>query len=95
MKIAEVTDKTGVSKELIHHYLRQGLLPKSPSRAQYSEQQIRLLTQIRTLREEHHLPLEVIRGVFAFFGFEPRRIEALSHADSLSRRMTRPRSPGS
>ncbi|MFH2008578.1 MAG: MerR family transcriptional regulator [bacterium] len=89
MKIAEVTDKTGVSKELTHHYLRQGLLPKSPSRARYSEQQIRLLRQIRTLREDHHLPLEVIRGVFEFFDFEPRRIEALTHADSLARRMTR------
>lgn len=89
MKIAEVSDKTGVSKELIHHYLRQGLLPKSTSRAQYSEQQIRLLQQIKTLRDDHHLPLDVIRGVFDYFSFEPGHIEALTEADSLSRRMTR------
>lgn len=89
MKIAEVSLKTGVSRELIHHYLRQGLLPKSTSRARYSEQQIRLLRQIKTLREDHHLPLEIIRGVFDYFDFEPGHIEALTEADSLSRRMTR------
>lgn len=89
MKIAEVSEKTGVSRELVHHYLRQGLLPRSTSRAHYSEQQIRLLRQIKTLREDHHLPLEVIRGVFDFFGFDPQRVEALTEADSLSRRMTR------
>jgi len=89
MKISEVSDKTGVSRELIHHYLRQGLLPRSTSRAQYSEQQIRLLQQIKTLRDDHHLPLDVIRGVFDYFGFEPGHIEALTEADSLSRRMTR------
>jgi DNA-binding transcriptional MerR regulator len=94
MKIAEVSDKTGVSRELIHHYLRQELLPQSPTRGQYSDQQIRLLRQIKTLREDHHLPLEVIRGVFAFFGFEPGRIEALTQADSLSRRLTRLASAG-
>ena len=89
MKIAEVSQKTGVSRELIHHYLRQGLLPKSASKAQYSEQQIRLLQQIKTLRDDHHLPLDVIRGVFDYFGFQPGHIEALTEADSLSLRMTR------
>ena len=60
-RISAVVRHTGISKELVHHYIRQGLLPKSESRARYSEQQVRLLQQVRTLREDHNLPLELIR----------------------------------
>ena len=63
MRISEVSERTGISRELIHHYLRQGLLPKPETRAQYSEEQVRLLQQIKVLREQHHLPLEIIRGM--------------------------------
>ena len=67
--IREVAADTGLSRELIHHYLRQGLLPRSRGRAKYSEQQVRLLQLIKKLREDHRLPLEVIRSVFQFFDF--------------------------
>ncbi len=89
MRISEVTERTGVSRELIHHYLRQGLLPRPETRAQYSESQVRLLQQIKVLREEHHLPLETIRSVFDFFGRDADRIEALTLADSFANRMAR------
>ncbi len=87
-RISEVVQQTGLSKELVHHYIRQGLLPKSTARARYTEQQVRLLRQIRALREEHHLPLEVIRRLFAIFEFDPAHIEALTLSDSLTKRIT-------
>ncbi len=86
-KIGQVVAQTGLSKELIHHYLRQGLLPPSPSRARYDERQIRLLGLIKRLREEHHLPLEVIRGFFEALDHDPARIEPLLLVESLSQRI--------
>jgi len=87
-RISDVVQQTGLSKELVHHYIRQGLLPKSEARARYSKQQVRLLRQIRTLREDHHLPLEVIRQLFTVFDFDPAHIEALTLSDSLTKRIT-------
>ena len=87
-RISAVVDETGISKELIHHYLRQGLLPRSATRARYSEAQVRLLRQIRLLREDHHLPLDVIRKLFTIFEFDPGRIESLTLGESLSKRVT-------
>ncbi len=89
LKISEVADQSGVSKELIHHYVRQGLVPKSPARGLYTPEQVRLLRQIRLLREEHHLPLETIRQVFEVFEFDLGRIESLTLSESLGRRMMR------
>jgi len=89
MRIREVVKETGVAKELIHHYLRQKLLPKSTSRARYTDRQVRLLHQIKKLREDHHLPLHIIRRVFEFFKFDPAHLESLTLGDSLGKRMTR------
>lgn len=88
-RISTVVQQTGLSKELIHHYLRQGLIPRSDSRGLYSEQQVRLLRQIRTLREDHNLPLEVIRRVFELYDFDPTKVESLTLSESLCKRMTR------
>ncbi len=88
-RIAEVMQETGLSKELIHHYLRQQLVPRSGSRARYNEQQVRLLRQIRVLREDHNLPLELIRRIFNILEFAPERIEALTTSESLGKRLTR------
>ena len=88
-RIAAVVEDTGLSKELIHHYLRQGLLPKPESRAQYGDQHVRLLNLIRTLREEHFLPLEVIREVFEIFRFDPDRLESIAVSESLGTRLSR------
>jgi DNA-binding transcriptional MerR regulator len=88
-KIGQVAESTGLSRELIHHYLRQGLLPPSPSRALYSEQQVRLLHLIKRLREHYGLSLELIRHVFERFEFDPDRIEPLTFVESLNHRLTR------
>lgn len=88
-KIAQIVERTEVSKELIHHYLRQGILPQPSSRARYDERHVRLLLLIKKLRDEHTLPLEVIRGFFELFEFEPDKIEPLLLTESLSQRLTR------
>ena len=88
MKIAELVAETGVSKDLIHHYLRLGLLPKPTARAKYDSAHVRLLKLVRLFRDEHQLPLEVIRGIFDMLGFEPARIELLTWWESLGKRIT-------
>ena len=88
-KISEVVEFTGVSRELIHHYLRMGLLPASKTRARYDEHQVKLLLLVKRLREEHNLPLEIIRSVFTYFEFDPEKLEPLVLADPLSLRLAR------
>ncbi|MFC1849473.1 MerR family transcriptional regulator [candidate division CSSED10-310 bacterium] len=86
-RIRDVIEQTGVSRELIHHYLREGLIPKPESRAIYTDHHIRLLHQIKKLREDHGLPLDVIRTIFHYFDFDPVRLEPLTLSDSLRKRM--------
>jgi len=88
-RIGEVQQETGVSKEMIHHYLRLGLIPPSGSRARYSDEQVRLLRLVRTLREDHNIPLDTIRRIFEIFAFDPARLEALTLSESLCARMSR------
>ncbi len=87
MRIREVVKETGVSRELIHHYLRQGLLPQPTQRAIYTDQQIDLLRLLKKLREDHHLPLDLIRRVFETFDFDPVHLVPFTLADSLNKRM--------
>jgi DNA-binding transcriptional MerR regulator len=89
VRISDVVRKTGLSKELIHHYLRLGLIPKSDRRGRYDERQVRLLRLVRTLREDHNLPLEVVRSLFDALGFAPGRLESLTQSESLCNRITR------
>ena len=88
-KIGEVVEQTGVSRELIHHYLRLGLLPPSTTRARYDEHQVKLLLLIKQLRDQHNLPLELMRSVFTYFDFDTDKLEPLVLADPLSHRLTR------
>ena len=88
-RMGKVTEDTGLSRELIHHYLRQGLLPRPEEGALYTDRQVRLLHQIKRLREDHNLPLDVMRRVFEAFDFDPVRIEPMTLAESLCKRMTR------
>lgn len=87
MRIREVVKETGVSRELIHHYLRQGLLPQPSQRAIYTDQQIALLRLLKKLREDHHLPLDLIRRVFEIFDFDPAQLIPFTLADSLNMRI--------
>jgi len=87
MRIREVVKESGVSRELIHHYLRHGLLPQPEERAQYSSQHVQLLRLLKKMREDHHLPLDVIRNVFEIFDFDPAHLEPFTLADSLNNRL--------
>ncbi|MBI2896628.1 MAG: MerR family transcriptional regulator [Deltaproteobacteria bacterium] len=77
LKISALARKSGVSKELIHHYLREGLLPPPPQRALYDNRHLRLLGLIKRLRDERFLPLPVIREITTFHNHDPDRIELL------------------
>ncbi len=87
MRISNVVKETGVSRELIHHYLRQGLIPKPSQRAIYTRTQIDLLRQLKKLREDHHIPLDLIRRVFELFDFDPGHLAPFTLTDSLNKRM--------
>src|SRR5690606_18236712 len=67
MRMAELARVSGVSRETIHYYLREGLLPRpvkgGKTVAYYDESHLERLTLIRRLREEKYLPLAVIRRI--------------------------------
>jgi DNA-binding transcriptional MerR regulator len=65
MRMAELAMRSGVPRETIHFYLREGLLrrPRKGGRtvAYYDQEHLDRLLTIRRLREEKYLPLAVIR----------------------------------
>jgi DNA-binding transcriptional MerR regulator len=65
LRMAELSAQSGVARETIHFYLREGLLPKprkgGRTVAYYGEEHLVRLRIIRRLREEKYLPLAVIR----------------------------------
>ncbi len=65
LKMKELEARTDVSREAIHFYLREGLLPEPerPKRnvALYSEDHVSRIRLIKQLQEERFLPLSVIR----------------------------------
>jgi DNA-binding transcriptional MerR regulator len=65
MRMAELAERSGVARETIHFYLREGLLPRprkgGKTVAYYDEEHLERLRTIRRLREEKYLPLAVIR----------------------------------
>jgi len=67
MKISELIKRTGVSKETIHHYIREGILrkPKKTGKntADYSEIYIRQIRLIKELRDNYFLPLPIIKKI--------------------------------
>ena len=77
LRIGELSRQSGISKELIHHYLRQGLLPPPARSARYGTRHLRLLRWIKRLREERFLPLPVIRQLADAHGHDPERLELL------------------
>lgn len=67
MKLRELVKKTGVPRETIQFYLREGILPKPRKRgrgqAEYGAHYIELIDFIKDLQENHYLPLAVIKKV--------------------------------
>lgn len=67
MKISELTKRTGVSKETIHHYIREGLLRKprktGKKAADYGDVYVRQIRLIKELRDNYFLPLPIIKKI--------------------------------
>jgi DNA-binding transcriptional MerR regulator len=72
LKLGELAKATGLSKETIEFYLRDGVLPKPRKRngrmADYDESYVQRIRLIKELQERCHLPLSVIKQ-----GLETRR----------------------
>ncbi len=67
MRMRELEARSGVGRETIRFYIREGLLPE-PARAarnsaSYSDDHVARLTLIKRLQEERFLPLAVIRRI--------------------------------
>ena len=67
MKISELAQKAEVTKETIHFYTREGLLPKPRKRtrntADYDDSYIERIKYIRELQDKHFLPLSEIKKI--------------------------------
>jgi DNA-binding transcriptional MerR regulator len=82
MKMKELEARTGVSREAIRFYIREGMLPEPerPKRnqARYSEEHVQRLKAIRKLQEERFLPLSVIKSVI-----NSEEFDALAAKDAM------------
>jgi DNA-binding transcriptional MerR regulator len=87
MRMAELSAKSGVPRETIHFYLREGLLPRprkgGRTVAYYDEQHLERLAFIRRLREEKYLPIAVIRRLIDAPGAAERDVETLAEVLDL------------
>jgi DNA-binding transcriptional MerR regulator len=67
IRIKELAEKSGVSSQTIHYYLRMGLLPKpiktAPNMAYYGPEYIEDIRFIKDLQQKRYLPLSVIKSV--------------------------------
>jgi DNA-binding transcriptional MerR regulator len=65
MKIGELAKRTGVSRETIHYYIREGVLRKprkaAKNVAEYHDGYIEQIQLIKALRENYFLPIPVIK----------------------------------
>ena len=67
MKIRELVKHSGVSKETIHYYLREGLLPKPRKQgrnvAEYDDRFVERIRLIKELQDHYFFPLSVIKNI--------------------------------
>jgi DNA-binding transcriptional MerR regulator len=101
MRMAELAARSGVARETIHFYLREGLLPRPEKGgrtvAYYAEEHLDRLRLIRRLREEKYLPIAVIRRLLESPAAD-RDVDALAdilHIIPLDDEPARPPSPES
>ncbi len=73
-----VMERSGLSRQTIHFYLRKGLLPKprrtSRTYAVYSQETIELLKIIKQCQAEQRLSLGEISRLFRLANYDPRQI---------------------
>ncbi len=86
MKIRDLVRRTGVSKETVHYYIREGLLPRPRKRgrntAEYDERFVERILLVKELQDNHFLPLSVIRSVIKFQKKSPEYGENLLRLSS-------------
>lgn len=77
MKISELVKQTQVSKETIHYYVREGLLPRprklGKNVADYKESYVERIRLIKELQDHCFLPLSVIKRILKFEKGSPER----------------------
>jgi DNA-binding transcriptional MerR regulator len=86
VKISELVKQTRVSKETIHYYVREGLLPRprklGKNVADYKEGYVEQIRLIKELQDHCFLPLSMIKRILKFEKGSPERESFLQlHAD--------------
>src|SRR5277367_4667701 len=94
IRMAELAARSGVARETIHFYLREGLLPRPEKGGRtvafYGEEHIERLRLIRRLREEKYLPIAVIRRLLESPAAAERDVGVLADVgDPAERRVLR------
>lgn len=69
LRMRDLTRQTGLTRETIHFYIAQGLLPPGTktgrNTAEYGREHLERLLRIRELQAQHFLPLRAIRALLA------------------------------
>jgi len=90
LKISELAQRSRVSKETIHYYIREGILPKPRKRgrnvADYDEGYVERIRLVKELQDRYFLPLAVIKNILKHQKKSPEGQSLLS----LSREYFRP-----
>jgi DNA-binding transcriptional MerR regulator len=67
LRIGDLIKITGVTRETIHYYTREGLLPKphktSRNQAEYNEEHVKRIRMIKELQDKLFLPLSTIKKI--------------------------------
>lgn len=87
IKMKELVDLSGVTKQTIHYYLREGLLspPVKTSRnmAYYDYRHVEEIQLIKELQEKRYFPLAVIKTIMAGKR-EGKDLAAVDHLDTIN-----------
>ncbi|UCD80325.1 MAG: MerR family transcriptional regulator [Desulfobacterales bacterium] len=82
MKISQLVKRTGVPKETIHFYIREGLLRKprksGVNTAEYNESYVDQIRLIKNLRDNYYLPIPEIKKIVKDFKKQSRSDQAVS-----------------
>lgn len=86
MKISELVKRTGVPKETIHFYIREGLLRKPRKSgvniADYHEGYVEQIQLIKDLRDNYYLPIPEIKKIIKNFKKQSPADQAISQFHS-------------
>jgi DNA-binding transcriptional MerR regulator len=82
MKISQLVKRTGVPKETIHFYIREGLLRKprksGVNSAEYNETYVDQIKLIKDLRDNYYLPIPEIKKIVKDFRKQSPSDQAVS-----------------